>query len=175
MAPKPPSNENKGRGTSDPVTNSETNNSSEPYKVGPGHPPKESQFKPGQSGNPKGAKRKKPSVMPDLKASLERALSMKVTLNQGEKKRIMTKHAMGIEQLVNQYAKGDRHARRDVFTYAELLDFDLKARQAVEEALALNYEAILDSYVARRTAATADPKPSPVFAPPELLDDDSED
>jgi hypothetical protein len=41
----------------------------EKYKVGPGRPPKEHQFKPGQSGNPKGAKRKPPSLLPDLKRS----------------------------------------------------------------------------------------------------------
>ena len=32
--------------------------SDQEYKVGPGRPPKEYRFKPGQSGNPKGAKRK---------------------------------------------------------------------------------------------------------------------
>jgi hypothetical protein len=37
------------------------------YRVGPGRPPKEFQFKPGRSGNPKGAKRKSPSIAPDLK------------------------------------------------------------------------------------------------------------
>jgi Family of unknown function (DUF5681) len=40
------------------------------YKVGPGHPPKEHQFKPGQSGNPKGAKRKTPSIAHDLRTAL---------------------------------------------------------------------------------------------------------
>src|SRR6476661_1090278 len=39
----------------------------EEYKVGPGRPPREYQFKPGQSGNPKGAKRKPPTLLPDLK------------------------------------------------------------------------------------------------------------
>src|SRR5512132_4516425 len=38
------------------------------YKVGPGRPPREHQWKPGQSGNPKGAKRKQPPIHPDLKA-----------------------------------------------------------------------------------------------------------
>ena len=38
--------------------------SEEEYKVGPGRPPKEYQFKPGQSGNPKGAKRKEPIAPP---------------------------------------------------------------------------------------------------------------
>jgi hypothetical protein len=42
------------------------------YKVGPVRPPKEHQFKPGQSGNPKGAKRKAPSLIPGLKELFER-------------------------------------------------------------------------------------------------------
>jgi Family of unknown function (DUF5681) len=36
-------------------------------------PPKEHQFKPGQSGNPMGAKRQAPSLLPDLKEHFERA------------------------------------------------------------------------------------------------------
>ena len=56
---------------------------SEPeYKVGPGRPPKEHQFKPGQSGNPKGAKRKPKPMVPDLKAALERALHELIKLKQ---------------------------------------------------------------------------------------------
>ncbi len=36
----------------------------EEYKVGPGRPPKEHQWKPGQSGNPKGAKPKEAIAYP---------------------------------------------------------------------------------------------------------------
>jgi hypothetical protein len=39
------------------TTPAQTGTSDQEYKVGPGSPPKEYQFKPGQSGNPKGAKR----------------------------------------------------------------------------------------------------------------------
>ena|SRR5438034_2849509 len=99
------------------------------YKVGPGRPPKEFQFKPGQSGNPKGAKRKPPSMAPDLKLLLERALSKQVTLKQGEKERMVTMAAAGIEQLVAQFAKGDRHARRDVIALADKLGVDLVVSQ----------------------------------------------
>ena len=35
-----------------------TETSEQEYNVGPGRPPKEHRFKPGQSGDPKGAKRK---------------------------------------------------------------------------------------------------------------------
>ena len=53
------------------------------YKVGPGRPPKEYQFKQGQSGNPKGRKRKEPSLLPDLKQLFESAFNQKVKVTQG--------------------------------------------------------------------------------------------
>src|SRR5262249_42335724 len=95
------------------------------YAVGYGRPPMHSRFNPGQRSNPKGAKKKPRSLAPDLKASLERALSKTVTLKQGEKERIVTKAEAAIEQLVNQAAKGDRHARRDVIALADKLGVDL--------------------------------------------------
>jgi Family of unknown function (DUF5681) len=145
------------------------------YKVGPGRPPKEYQFKPGQSGNPKGAKRKPPAIAPDLKAALERALSKPITLKQGEKERIVTMATAGIEQLVAQYAKGDRHARRDLILLADKFGVDLIAgqRQAVEQALAPNHEAIILANARRLYDKVI--SPAPVFAPPELLDDDPQD
>ena len=45
----------------------------------------------------------------------EQALNEKVTLKQGEKERTLTMAEAGIKQLIAQFAKGDRHARRDVF------------------------------------------------------------
>ena len=120
------------------------------YRVGPGHPPKEYQFKPGESGNPKGARRKPKSIAPDLKALLERALNATVTLKQGEKERTVTKAAAGIEQLVNQYAKGDRYARRDLIDLATKLGVDLVAGhdKDIEQALQtdLTDQALLADY-----------------------------
>jgi Family of unknown function (DUF5681) len=144
------------------------------YKVGPGRPPKEFQFKRGQSGNPKGAKRKPRSVAPDLKALFERALSKPVTLKQGDKQQIVTMAAAGIEQTVAQFAKGDRHARRDVFWLAEKLGVDLLPGQdkAIEQALPFNHQEIALAYALRQYDLVV--PPSPVLAPPELLDDDPE-
>lgn len=135
----------------------QTDTSDHEYRVGPGRPPKEHQFKPGQSGNPEGARRKPRSIGPDLKALFERALSTKVKLRQGEKERIISKAAAGIEQLVNQFAKGDRHARRDLITLAPKLGIDLVAGQgdigqAVAEALSANDEALLADYVRRHSS-----------------------
>jgi Family of unknown function (DUF5681) len=138
MAHNPPSNSKNEGKRSVPTPGPEP--SADEYKVGPGHPPKEFQFKPGQSGNPKGAKRKPPSVAPDLKLLLERALSTNVKLKQGEKEQIVTKAAAGIEQLVNQFAKGDRHARRDLIALADKLGVDLLSgqRNAIQEAVLLH-------------------------------------
>src|SRR4029453_14726958 len=103
------------------------------------------------------------------------ALSEKVSLKKGEKERILTKAAVGIEQLVNQYAKGDRHARRDLMMLADKLGVDLTAGQnkGIREALAPHRKAILDAYVRRRSESeglsTAWPR---VIASPALLDDE---
>ena len=91
------------------------------YKVGPGRPPKEHQFKPGQSGNPKGATRKPKAMAPDLKAALEQALSKTIKLKQGERERIVSMAVAGIEQLVVQFAKGNPHAWRHLFAVADKL------------------------------------------------------
>jgi hypothetical protein len=149
--------------------------SEQEYKVGPGRPPREHQFKPGQSGNPKGALRKPKSMAPDLKAALERALNKTIKLKQGEKERIVTMAEAGIEQLVAQYVKGDRHARRDLLALADRLGVDLIAghQQAIEDVLAANHAAILSAYVQRQNNKVVGS--APVFAPPELLDDDPED
>src|SRR6266404_9462997 len=90
------------RNSGDGVTASSPAKSTEEYKVGPRRPPREYQFKPGQSGNPKGAKRKPPSLLPDLKRLFEQALSEKVTLRQGEKQRTLTMAEAGVKQLVAQ-------------------------------------------------------------------------
>jgi Family of unknown function (DUF5681) len=174
MTSNPSSNGKAGRKHRKRRPASVTTASAEEYKVGPGRPPKEHQFKPGQSGNPKGAKRKR-RLSPDIKLLLEQALSERVTLKQGGKQLTLTMAAAGIKQLVAQYARGDRHARRDVIALADKFGVDLMAshRQDIEEALALDHQTILDAYVARRNGVTAPSTSSPVLAPPELLDDDT--
>jgi Family of unknown function (DUF5681) len=165
-----------GDGLIESPTASTSVTSAEEYRVGPRRPPKEHQFKPGQSGNPKGRKRKPASLVPDLKRLFEQALAEKVTLKQGDKERILTMGEAGIKQLIAQFAKGDHRARRDVLTYTDKLGIDLFAahRQEFEEELGLDHQGILDAYVARRSGATAIAASSPILAPADLLDDDDE-
>jgi hypothetical protein len=81
------------------------------------------------SGNPKGAKPKRKSLVPDLKALFKRALNKKAKLRRGERAKIITKLEAGFDELGDQFAAGDRYARRDVFYYSEKLGIDLTASQ----------------------------------------------
>ena len=152
-----------------------TDPSDQEYRVGPGRPPKEYQFKPGQSGNPKGAKRKPRSILLDFKKLFEGAFNRKVTLANAEKKSALTKFEIGMEQLANQFAKGDRHARQEVFALAEKLGVDLYAEQkkTLENAIASDHQAILDAFVDRQYDKVVQREAE--MAPPELLDDDDDD
>jgi hypothetical protein len=144
----------------------------EDYKVGPGRPPKEHQFKPGQSGNPKGRKPKTTSIIPKLKEQFERVFNQKLKVTQGDEQRLITRWVAGLEQLSIQFAKGDRHARRDVLYFAEKLGVDLlNSTKSRDETLSADYQAILDAYVERRIQEEDLHASSPVLAPPELLDD----
>lgn len=92
------------------------------YKVGPGFPPNKHKWKKGcPSPNSRGRPKRVLSMKPDLKKALESALNEKVVITKDKKEMVFTKAALGIQQLVNQFAKGDRHARRDLFQYAALL------------------------------------------------------
>ena len=84
-------------------------------------------------------------------------------------------YAAGIEQLVKQYVKGDRHARKELFALAQAVGLDLVGiqKKALDEALTANHQAMLYDYVAKQYDRVA--VPAPVLAPPELLDDDPED
>ena len=42
------------------------------YRVGPGRPPREFQFKPARAANPESAAKRKPSIVIDVKAMLEK-------------------------------------------------------------------------------------------------------
>lgn len=143
-------------------------------KVGPGFPPEQYKWKKGcPSPYPKGRPKKIPSMKPDLKKALEAALNEKVVITKDKKEIVLTKAALGIEQMVNGYAKGERYARRDLFQYAALLGVDLQAKEVIAEALGINDQAIVDAFLLRQQKPSSEPVPEDhVKAPPDLIDDD---
>jgi hypothetical protein len=121
------------------------------YEIGYRRPPKKFQFRKGRSGNPSG-KRTKPGA-PDLKALLEGALNKPMVRGKGQQRRIRTKGAAGIEELVDQFANGDRNARRDLFLLSKELGVALTNREvlqdALDEVLSAEDEALLADFVKR--------------------------
>jgi hypothetical protein len=121
----------------------------EAYEVGYKRPPKHGRFRRGISGNPSGRNREVRSIA-DLRALLEQALNAKVRSGAGAE--LVTAAAAGIEQLVAQYAAGDRHARRDVFALAKEAGIDLMGGQnkkIVVAALAAEDEQMILDFLRR--------------------------
>jgi hypothetical protein len=148
----------------------------EEHKVGPGSPPPDKRWqKGGPSPNPRGRPRKEQSMLLDVRKAFEQAINKKVSVPRGDKMVLMTRVEIGLEQLLNQFAKGDRHARRGLMEYADKLDIDFlaKHKQTLEQALTPNYQAILEASFARRTGAGNVAPATRVVASPELLDDDA--
>jgi hypothetical protein len=116
-------------------------------------------------------------MLPDVRKAFEQAINKKVSVPRGDKMVLMTRVEIGLEQLLNQFAKGERHARRDLMEYADKLgiDFLAKHKQTLEQALTPNYQAILDAYFARRTGAANVAAAKPALAPAELLDDEPDE
>lgn len=78
------------------------------YKVGPGHPPKEFQFKPGQSGNPNG----RPIGRKSMHAIIREEMSRMIIVKEGkEVSEIPIKQALG-RRWVNEALKGNLKAAK---------------------------------------------------------------
>ncbi len=78
---------------------------SEPYEVGYGKPPKTGQFKPGQSGNPKG----RPKKSKNSAVLLNLELDQRIVIQENGKKRTITKREAILKQLVNGAMSGNIH------------------------------------------------------------------
>ena len=74
--------------------------------VGYCKPPRNSRFKPGESGNPRG----RPRGCLNLETVLQRALEEKVVINENGRCKVMTKLEAAVMQLVNKAAAGDGKA-----------------------------------------------------------------
>lgn len=116
------------------------------YEVGHGRPPKHTQFKKGQSGNPKGRRKGARGLKTDLRAELNERVEVK---EQGKVVR-MTKQRLMLKQLVAKAIKGNDRAGTKVADLAMvLLGPDDEVREPTNE-LPADDDAILDAYLTRR-------------------------
>lgn len=91
------------------------------YEVGYKKPPKAGQFKPGQSGNPKG--RKKGSA--NLKTDLELELARIISIREGDREIRMPAQRALLRSLMVHALRGNKHAVSALLgLMARLTDFD---------------------------------------------------
>ena len=85
------------------------------YKVGYGRPPKETQFQPGKSGNPRG----RPKGTRPLGSVLQRILEQKVVVKEnGKAKRLQVQEVI-LLRLANEAMKSDKTAIKVFFALVE--------------------------------------------------------
>jgi hypothetical protein len=110
------------------VEDSEKNNASG-SETGYGHPPVNMRFKKGQSGNPKG----RPRGSRSLATIFNRALRERVVINEGGRRKTVTKLEAAVKQVTNKAASGDPVASRQLFTLIQIIE-----QQPQETGTAIN-------------------------------------
>jgi hypothetical protein len=96
----------------------------ENYEVGYKNPPLHSQFKKGQSGNPRGRRKKEgPTILESLQAELKKS----ITVTEDGKSRRVTKLDVMIMQMVQRGMKGEIKASTAVFRLLQLREADSSA------------------------------------------------
>jgi hypothetical protein len=119
-------------------------------KVGYGHPPVNSRFKTGRSGNPKG----RPKGTSNFAADVKQMLSMPVPLERdGGRKRISTQQA-GLLRLREKALKGDTKALDRMLELASHHNGGVAATVAGDQ-LTSDDQAILEAYLGRSRGEAA--------------------
>ena len=126
---------------------------SDDYEVGYGKPPKNMQFKPGESGNPKG----RPKGTKNLATDLSEELAEKIIVNEGGRQLKISKQRAMIKSLLAKALKGDTRAASVLLKL--LIDAEqATTRNAVADALSEDDQAILASFAERILKKSIEPR-----------------
>lgn len=129
------------------------------YPVGYGKPPKNTQFKPGKSGNPKG----RPKGIQNLSTDLEQELGEKILVTEAGKSQPVTKQRAMIKSLFAKALKGDVRASSVLINLILGIEH-VRSAQQVADAITPDDLAILESFkqqlIGEHSAETDEGEPS---------------
>ena len=114
------------------------------YEVGYKKPPKEYQFKPGESGNKKG----RPKRFQDFKSDFQAELEETITLKEGNNVKTMTKQRALIKRLITNALNG--HAPSIKLVTSIMCSMPVKNEDLSEE-LSVEDAKILQDFIERNT------------------------
>ncbi len=111
------------------------------YEIGYKKPPKQAQFQPGQSGNPKG----RPKGSKNLATDLQEELGQKIVITEGNKKQTVTKQRAMLKTMFAKALKGDARSATVLINLILGLH-QVKDDQDNDTALSADDAAILAAY-----------------------------
>lgn len=119
-----------------------------PYQVGYRKPPKHSQFKPGQSGNPKG----RPKGVQSLSTEVVEILRTPVVVTENGKRRKVSTQGLSLRVLAQKALRGDVRALAQLLELAARYNNEPPASRADEPA-SPDDEEILANFLRRHTGS----------------------
>lgn len=125
-------------------------NGGQSYSVGYRKPPIHSQFRPGQSGNPKG----RPKGVRNLVTDVKRTLMATVKVREAGRVRRRTTQESALLLLREKALQGDARALDRLLELAMRFNNE-PVESTIAQALPADDQAILDAYVAERTGSSA--------------------
>jgi hypothetical protein len=137
-----------------------------PFEVGSGKPPRSTQFKPGQSGNPAG----RPRGAKNFATAIEQELDARVTVTENGRRRRISKLEVVAKHLVNKAAGGDLKAIPLLLNEARARESNLSAAEPDQVFDTAQDRKVLDSIIARIRSSL----PESVAAPPTAEEDEPE-
>jgi hypothetical protein len=113
--------------------------------VGYGRPPVDKQFKPGQSGNPRG----RPKQQKNIATIVDDVLRKKIRIRRGNKVLSVTKLEAAIEVFLNKAVAGDHHAFAKLIQVLDKLGgFNLPMKEAIGSSGTVDYTEKLQQLIA---------------------------
>lgn len=115
----------------------------EKYEIGYGKPPKNSQFKPGQSGNKKG----RPKGSKNSYSIIKEILDQKITIKENGKEIRISKKAAIFVQFINKTIKGDNKSFATLLPHILGMEMKEEDREQILAALNQDDREIIQTYL----------------------------